>query len=73
MRRRKSAEGDAVLGAHAWAYLRRDPHYRVDWEAHAGAPLFEDADIPMRVQTGADLLAEGAWALLAWEDPGAEE
>ena len=51
--------------------MRRDPVYRRDWEAHAGPPRFEDAGIPLRVQTEADLLAEGAWALLAWEDPGA--
>ena len=67
-----TAERDAVLGAHAWAYLRRDPVYRAAWEAHAGEPRFEEADIPVRVQTGADLLAEADWGLLAWEDPGPE-
>ena len=72
MRRGKSAEGEAVRGAHVWAYMRHDPDYCTDWAARAGAPLFEDADIPLRVQTEADLLAEADWALLAWEDPGAE-
>ncbi len=72
MSRRESATRDAVLGAHAWAYMRHDPGYRRDWAARAGVPLFEDADIPLRVQTEADLLAEADWSLLAWEDPGAK-
>lgn len=72
MSRSKAGGGDAVLGAHAWAYMRRNPGYRQDWEAHAGPPRFEDAEIPIRLQTEADLLAEAEWALLAWEDPGAE-
>ena len=72
MSRGRSADRDAVLGAHAWAYMRHDPDYRRDWAARAGVPLLEDADIPLRVQTEADLLAEADWALLAWEDPGAE-
>ena len=67
-----AAEGDAVRGAHAWAYMRRDPDYRTDWAAHAAAPRFEAAGYPLRVQSAADLLAEGDWSLLAWEDPGAE-
>ena len=71
MSRGKAVAGDAVKGAHAWAYLRRDPGYRAAWAAHAGALVFEDADIPLRVQTDADLLAAADWALLAWEDPGA--
>ena len=66
------AERDAVLGAHAWAYMRRNPGYRAAWAALAAAPRFEDADIPVRLQTEADLLAEVEWALLAWEDPGAD-
>lgn len=65
------ADRDAVLGAHAWAYMRCNPHYCTAWEAYAGAPRFEEADIPLRVQTEADLSAE-AWQLLAWEDPGPE-
>ena len=52
--------------------MRRNPDYRRDWAAHAGAPLFEDAALPLRVQTEADLLAEGEWGLFVWEDPGAE-
>ncbi len=66
------ADRDAVLGAHAWAYMRRNSGYRKAWAVHADPPRFEDADIPVRVQTEADLLAEAEWALLAWEDPGAE-
>jgi len=66
------APKDAVLGAHAWAYMRRDSGYRAAWAAQAAPPRFEDADIPVRLQTEADLLAEAEWALLAWEDPGAE-
>ena len=71
MRRGGAVNGDAVLGAHAWAYMRRNPGYREDWAAHAGPPRFEQADIPIRLQTEADLKAEAEWALLAWEDPGA--
>ena len=52
--------------------MRHDPDYCRDWEAHAGPPRFEDGDIPLRVQTEADLKAAADWALLAWEDPGAE-
>ena len=52
--------------------MRRNPDYCTAWAAHAAAPVFEDSDIRVRVQTAADLLAEGDWALLAWEDPGAE-
>ena len=63
---------DAILGALAWAYMRRNPHYCTAWEAHAAPFRVEDADIPIRVQTEADLLAEAEWALLAWEDPAAE-
>ena len=69
---RKSADRDAVKGAHAWAYMRRNPDYRKAWAAHAAPPRFERADIPLRMQTEADLLAEADWALLAWEDPEAE-
>ena len=72
MSRGGPAGRDAVLGAHAWAYMRRNPGYREDWEAHAAPPRFEDADIPIRLQTEADLKAEAEWALLAWEDPGSE-
>ena len=72
MSRGKVADRDAVLGAHAWAYLRRNSGYREAWAAHAAPPRFEDADIPIRLQTEADLLAEAGWGLLAWEDPGAE-
>jgi hypothetical protein len=35
--------GGAVLGAHAWAYLRRDPAYRAAWAAHGVPPRFEAA------------------------------
>ena len=72
MSRGKAADRDAVLGAHAWAYMRRNPDYCRDWAAQAAAPVFEDWDLPLRVQTEADLLAEDQWALLAWENPGAE-
>lgn len=72
MTRGAAAERDAVRGAHAWAYMRRDPDYRRAWAAHAGAVRFEDAGFPLRVQTEADVLAEADWALLAWEDPEAE-
>ena len=69
---RKAADRDTVRGAHAWAYMRHDPDYCRDWEAHGAPPRFETAGFPLRVQTEADLLAEAAWALLAWEDPGDE-
>ena len=66
------AARDAVFGAHAWAYMRRNPGYREAWAAHAAPPRFDRADIPIRLQTEADLKAKAEWALLAWEDPGAE-
>ena len=72
MSRARATAGDATLGAHAWAYMRRNPHYCTAWEAHAAPFRVEDADIPIRVQTEADLLADAKWALLAWEDPAAE-
>ena len=72
MSRGGTADRDAVLGAHAWAYMRRNPGYRKDWAAYAVPALFEQADIPVRLQTEADLRAEAEWALFAWEDPGAE-
>ena len=59
----------AIRGAHAWAYMRRDPRYCAAWAAQAGAARFEDAAFPIKVQGEADLAAE-AWSLLAWEDPG---
>ena len=71
MGRGKATVPDSVQGAHAWAYMRRDPDYRAAWAAHAAPPRFEAAAFPLRVQTGADLAAAAQWALLAWEDPGA--
>jgi len=68
----RAADRDVVLGAHAWAYMRHDPRYREDWAGQSAAPRFETAGYSLRVQTEADLLAEAEWALLAWEDPGAE-
>lgn len=59
----------AIRGAHAWAYMRRDPRYRAAWAAQARAVRFEAAAFPLRVQGEADLTA-AAWSLLAWEDPG---
>ncbi len=59
----------AIRGAHAWAYMRRDPRYCAAWAAQAGAVRFEPAAFPIKVQGEADLSAE-AWSLLAWEDPG---
>ena len=72
MSRGGAADRDAVLGAHAWACMRRNPRYRKAWTAHAAPLRFEQADIPIRLQSEADLLVEEGWALLAWEDPGAE-
>ena len=63
---------ETLRGAHAWAYLRRDPDYRAAWAAHAAPPRFEAAGFPLRVQSQADLLAEAKWALFAWEDPEAQ-
>ena len=71
MGRGKATAPEPVLGAHAWAYMRRDPDYRAAWAAHAAPPRFEAGAFPLRVQTGADLAAAAQWALLAWEDPGA--
>lgn len=67
-----AADRDTIRGAHAWAYLRIEPVYRADWAAHAGELRFEDAAVPVRVQSAADLLAEAEWVLLAWEDPEPE-
>ena len=69
MKRGGAADRDGVLGAHAWAYMRRNPDYCTAWAAHAAPPRFERAEISIRVQTEADLQAEADWALLAWEDP----
>ena len=69
VKRGAAAERDAVRGAHAWAYMQRDPDYCRDWAAHGAPPRFEDAGFPVRIQTEADLLAEPRWTLLAWEDP----
>ena len=66
------ADRHAVRGAHAWAYLRRDPGYRAAWAALGEAPCFEEAEIPVRLQSEADLLAAADWSLLAWEDPQSE-
>ena len=71
MGRGKATVPDSVQGAHAWAYMRRDPDYRAAWAAHAAPPRFEAAAVPLRVQSEADLAAAAQWALLAWEDPGA--
>ena len=71
VKRGAAADRDAVRRAHAWAYMQRNCDCCADGAAHAGAVVFENADIPVRVQTGADLLAAGVWTLLAWEDPGA--
>ena len=70
MGRGRAKDPDPVLGAHAWAYMRRDPDYRADWALHAGPPRFEAAAFPLRVQTGGDLAAAD-WALPVWEDPDA--
>ena len=70
MGRGRAKDPDPLLGAHAWAYMRRDPDYRADWALHAGPPRFEAAAFPLRVQTGADLAAAD-WALPVWEDPDA--
>ena len=70
MGRGRAKDPDPVLGAHAWAYMRRDPDYRADWALHAVAPRFEAGTFPLRVQTGADLAAAD-WALPVWEDPDA--
>lgn len=65
----RARKPETVRGAHAWAYLRRDPCYRAAWAALAGAARFEAGAFPLRVQTEADLAA-AEWSLLAWEDPG---
>ena len=70
MGRGKATVPDSVQGAHAWAYMRRDPDYRAAWAGHAGLPRFETGAFPLRVQTGADLAAAD-WGLLAWDDPRA--
>ena len=41
---RKAADGESVLGAHAWAYRRRNPAYRKAWETHAAPHRFEITD-----------------------------
>ena len=71
MGRGKTGVPDIVRGAHAWAYMRRDPDYCAAWAGHAGPPRFEAAAFPLRVQTGADLAAAADWGLLAWGDPRA--
>ena len=58
----------AANGVLAWAYLRRNPEYRVAWELHSNAPMFEMAPFPILVQDEADHRAE-EFGLLAWADP----
>ena len=65
----RARKPETVRGAHAWAYLRRDPRYRAAWATNAGTARFEAGAFPLRVQTEADLAA-AEWSLLAWEDPG---
>ncbi len=43
MGRGRAKDPDPVLGAHAWAYMRRDPDYRADW----ALPVWEDPDAAM--------------------------
>ena len=69
MGRGKTGVPDIVRGAHAWAYMRRDPDYRAAWAGNAGLPRFEAGAFPLRVQAGADLAAAADWGLLAWDDP----
>ena len=70
MGRGKEKDTDLIRGAHAWAWMRRDPGYRAAWAKQAGSPRFEAAAFPLRVQTEADLAAAD-WALPVWEDPDA--
>ena len=72
MSRGTAAVEGAIEGAHAWAYMRRDPDYRKAWAAHGAPPRFEAAPFPLRVQSEGDLEAAAAWSLLAWDDPEAE-
>ena len=59
----------AADGAYAWAFLRCDRRYRAAWRENAAPSAYEDAPFPVRIRSEADLAAEGAWRLLAWEDP----
>ena len=54
-------------GPRAWAFLRRNPVYRVAWRGALERPVFEAAPFPVRIQSKAD--RQGlTWGLLAWED-----
>ena len=56
-----------------WKLLRGLRAYRAAWEAHAGAPAYEEAAFPVRVQGQADLAARDPWRIEAWENPFARD
>ena len=56
-----------------WTLLRGLPAYRAAFEAHAEAPLFEEADFPVRIQSEADLAAREPWQIEAWQSPFARD
>ena len=61
--------------AAAWDFLRDLRAYRAAWleRPGAGAPRYEDAPFPIRIQAEADLAAGAPWGLHAWEDPFARD
>ena len=71
MERGRAADTEAMRGACAWAWIRRDPGYRSVWAQQAGPVRLEDAPYPLRVQSRADLTA-AEWGLAVWEDPNVE-
>ena len=59
-------------GPRAWQYLKRNPDYVESWRQSAIPAPDEPAPFPLRTQTEADREA-AAWALVAREDPLAED
>ena len=63
----------ADVDTRTWTLLRGLPAYRAAFEAHAEAPLFEEAAFPVRIQSEADLAAREPWQIEAWQSPFARD
>ena len=57
----------------AWRLLRGLRTYRAAYEAGAEPPAYEEAAIPVRIQSQADLAARDPWQMEAWENPYARD
>ncbi|MCY3672416.1 MAG: hypothetical protein OXH14_15265 [Alphaproteobacteria bacterium] len=66
---RPGAGPATTWSADAWAFLQRNPDYRVARAAASLAPRYEEAPFPIRIGSARDRAAAEPWRLLAWEDP----